>query len=1414
MITLYGKASNAFTNSEFSLQYMCTLSSLQEASTVLEPYSSNVNFDIKMNMGYGMIEPLQIGGYQLARTTLMKWHLTPKGYESIETLGPLIISLSNFEIPKTDGICQAVLTIYDDDTEDGEKLFDGCTNDRIDRWFFVDSQKSLIVFAVGDNNLLSSTSFRVTWFIDNPKYKCGTITQPISLRENSFILTDGSQSTEQMRLYESCSWIIDPFDSGGKLRLLVDKYIFKSGGSILVYDGNSDAGILLWGGNGDSTTVPPPLISSSGKMYITYQSDGRVPDAEQIGFRAVYGVIKEGSRGMGSGDEILAASSAIGLRPPGNFEDLITPSVEYTYYIEPANLPSGTITFAFGYLNLNCTNSNLLIIDGPSISDNVIGSYCGSTLPISWLQTSGNSAVLLFSPGDSSTGNFDLSYWSDGPNYHCGFQNGPDPAILTATSMKITDGSSSAEDVYSNEQCVWRIAPREGASIVIFFERFSLRGATLSFFVGDSVTDARDLIITLTDSDAIPAPIVFPRTLFSGDAIISVLYWSTSSPAGKGFSLTYYSNSYSASSVPSFSFPGDNFVQLFCSSSVHVPVPTAADGRILQGNFTWDISPSYSISHGSKIYISIYFLNLASGHDLKFIGSESGEIASFDHYSQDVPSKWLISTMGETIFMNLRSGLNTLSGNFKMSYYSDGNNINCGLSIMDGEKFKGTINSPSMIISDGSSAFDVMHPNQQCEWTIAPEIPNGRIIFELLENDLRGGAKMSIFDGDSDEDRLLWHCNGCDVLPGPIISSSPRILISFDSSHPSGELGLGFLGFYWVLYDEDIYPDSDNGTLLTLPYNVGMTNSLQNSTSMWSLEAIETESHLYFSPRFSAPKIGSSSYINDGRSADDNNFESIDDTVYLCGFVDVPLNQAPIYLHQEGPGGFSSLASQHAASYLTSSTEDKEFFNVYPESDNLTISSVLQFPSIGPSSTCKYHVHSGSERALAITVSEFRSNAAGNLHIYGGLYADDSVLLTSLAQDVYGGEYIAPCGKAIILLELNSTEVAEHSLKLKYKLVDNDNGQICAEYRESLLPKEEEYDPTVDILIVLGTFLFIFLFLVGVVFYQRNKHLLKKKRVYKILSPYPRYSPSIDEFRNQFLPKGKCVVCQDSPVQVFKLKCQHAICAGDLKGYLEAALGDISMFPVKCPMHYEGCPGHLLASIAKRVLSRSQYDRFIEFSDRAQYGDGMRCAHCNNYVNFPSDTSISMVSCPFCTNKFCMRCKKPWHFAGNCPLESANDDLEQWKERSGAQKCPVCTKIIEKDDPDTCNHIVHKITDGIPCIRDRTDFCCTNFMLSNFHFCILVYLRNSISVFILYSSNIDLCGYEVTPDYPHEEVDNPGVNHFPEGVFQICRVMKQRQKDEERDKLRRTRRNRKPSRSPNAFNDSRVVALYSDDWES
>ena len=58
-----------------------------------------------------------------------------------------------------------------------------------------------------------------------------------------------------------------------------------------------------------------------------------------------------------------------------------------------------------------------------------------------------------------------------------------------------------------------------------------------------------------------------------------------------------------------------------------------------------------------------------------------------------------------------------------------------------------------------------------------------------------------------------------------------------------------------------------------------------------------------------------------------------------------------------------------------------------------------------------------------------------------------------------------------------------------------------------------------------------------------------------------------------------------------------------------------------------------------------------------------------------------------------------------------------------------------------------------------------------------------------------MCGEEVTPDYPHEEVRKPGINHFPDGVFQKCRVIIAREKEAERERLRKLKRMKNSNKS-------------------
>jgi hypothetical protein len=171
----------------------------------------------------------------------------------------------------------------------------------------------------------------------------------------------------------------------------------------------------------------------------------------------------------------------------------------------------------------------------------------------------------------------------------------------------------------------------------------------------------------------------------------------------------------------------------------------------------------------------------------------------------------------------------------------------------------------------------------------------------------------------------------------------------------------------------------------------------------------------------------------------------------------------------------------------------------------------------------------------------------------------------------------------------------------------------------------------------------------------------------------------------------------------------------------------------------------------------------------------------------------------------------------SCPLELLDDSLDQWTKETGAQKCPTCLKVIEKDDPDTCHHMVHKSTDGIPCLRDRTDFCCefSSLLLSLLFSSLLSSPLFSLSFLCPVFVALDLCGLEVASEYPHDEISNPGMNHFPNGVFQNCRTILVREREIEREKIRKAKRMKKAQNALGSkSNVSLIVPVDSDlDWD-
>ena len=1453
----------------FTIQWTCNTMYTDTTNSVL---SSQLALALDLSTGYGTVRPLLSTHFESAGTLVPKLYpattqtftiRNPAKYrfkagkngvagvwESVSSASGVIrmaVTLVKWPV----SLCGSVtLRIY----AGNNKIYDACNSGSVNneiKWLSSNNDGIALVQLINSNPTTTSGSelyFEVDWYADSDLWECGEKNQPDRVIADSWMLTDGSQGYFQpngggeqrkkitQNTKATCEWLLSPLSAASgaaTVTLLFHWVSLKPGSRVVVYDSSYANGTALWDSgftartaadkNGVCYTTPPPITSTGSSLYVVFLTDVRSDSSiHYYGFAGAYLSNSVSSMGLGNSLSSLTMSSALDISPPGN-GSVYLPGLTYTWIIQPrivindALVSGGPITFAVGALNLPSGDS-LTLYDGsfgasPPNSPTVLAVLTGSTTPRQFFTTRSAVASMVFHSAQSSTGKgvAQVSYTSDGPNFHCGFTR--NPAVLRSASMVITDGSYSKEPLYSRQLCQWSIAPVGALGIFLTFNRFSLFGGTVKIY--DGPVSAGQLIATISETAAVPAPLLF----YSSSAVMGIEYQSGSVVSGTGFNATYFGI------VPSqTSLPGDGVIRIFSSSMQALQHMSYRNLLYANSSIVYVVQPASSfVNHSAgSLFFSIASLNLTGNcndamlevydgdrtllpRNLSFYNSSyAGSALMARLCGSDIPDKWIktgpsgVATL--RLSTNERHSDNTTAA-FSMSYFSDAPSSHCGFPANPG-----LLTAPSMVFTDGSASYEQLYTDQDCEMVIAPPQAQaagagggGLIVLEILACDLRG-AKLSIYEGgdpNGKDTALLWQCEHCSIAPRPLISRSSSIFVRYssDSLVPGTARGAGFKAVYWTLNTSSLSLSQTAPSVLELPLGMRMATDSTNATTSWRLGlGTATKAQLSVFPRYTlqdaAKDFGAQNVTRralDGRPRN-SSLDSLSGSAAICGFVSASLTSSagvassvsplPNTLHTLN-SSLVMATNQRADYYLASSTTgDKSLFAAQGSLDtSLPASPVVDDNAASmfhAADTCKYTIDSGNLQSVSLSIDSWEAGGS-RLRVLGGVYGWDQVLFDSRAPGAFARSFTAWCGKVTMILEPESdsgtaASAPTHSLMFSYEINTKDSGLDCLNYKLSLLPKVIKPDPLIPLYIALGALGACCLGFVG--FYHLRRYLrrhwpegglaalfCRRIKTYQVVTPrHLRYTPRLDELRNRLLRPGKCCVCQDDKLPVFTLTgCGHALCKEDLLGYLNSALGDISMFPVKCPMHYEGCAGSIDAKLAKRVLTQVGFDKFNEFSDRATYGEGMRCIFCVNFVNFPLEGAISMVECPYCIQRFCMRCKKSWHFGSRCPLDKVDDTLDEWRKASAAQRCPCCHKLIEKDDPNTCNHMVHKVTDGIPCLRDRTDFCY-------------------------------LCGEEVTPDYPHEEVRNLGINHFPDGVFQTCRKVALREREAERERLKRARR--------------------------
>ena len=152
-------------------------------------------------------------------------------------------------------------------------------------------------------------------------------------------------------------------------------------------------------------------------------------------------------------------------------------------------------------------DDQLIIYDGASASDAILGSYSGNNVPPA-ISSTGNKVLITFTSNESGTApGWYLEFKANKPDY-CGSM-----ALFTEPSGMVSDGSGSFN--YNNQSlCMWKIEPEGANEITLFFSEFDTEPVFDMIRIFDGST-----LLGEYSGDEIPEP----QVAYSGSIFIAFI---------------------------------------------------------------------------------------------------------------------------------------------------------------------------------------------------------------------------------------------------------------------------------------------------------------------------------------------------------------------------------------------------------------------------------------------------------------------------------------------------------------------------------------------------------------------------------------------------------------------------------------------------------------------------------------------------------------------------------------------------------------------------------------------------------------------------------------------------------------------------------------------------------------------------
>lgn len=289
--------------------------------------------------------------------------------------------------------------------------------------------------------------------------------------------SDGSGSADYQDNAD-CAWLIQP---AGANQITLTFTAFETElnyDSVKVYDGvNANAPLLLeWTGS----VVPSAITSTTGAMYVRFISDASQTDD---GWEASY--TSSGTAFCNGGTTLTAQTGTI---TDGSGASNYANNAFCYWKIAPAGATD--ITLNFTTFDLEDIYDGVIIYDGESVNDPVLGDFTGTNLPPAVTSTGSKMLIVFTSDATMTQGGFEANYTISGGNTFCS------TVVKTEDYTVIEDGSLTA-NYLDNTLCTWLIQPTNAQAIDLNFTAFDLESASPD---GSTVYDAVEVYDGVDDS--------------------------------------------------------------------------------------------------------------------------------------------------------------------------------------------------------------------------------------------------------------------------------------------------------------------------------------------------------------------------------------------------------------------------------------------------------------------------------------------------------------------------------------------------------------------------------------------------------------------------------------------------------------------------------------------------------------------------------------------------------------------------------------------------------------------------------------------------------------------------------------------------------------------------------------------------